>query len=165
MDCLFIPLSRRSCVCCVRESAMDSFSLLFSSSLLLLILAAAAADVSVDSRDERSALQRRGEGGAAATPGGLRFSGGKRGEFKILQVADMHYADGRSTGCLDVFPNQTATCSDLNTTAFVYRVIRAERPDLVVFTGTIIQPNIFPFFSFSYFGFCFDRLSLLVLSV
>ncbi|XP_064979679.1 probable inactive purple acid phosphatase 29 [Musa acuminata AAA Group] len=120
---------------------MDSFSLLFSSSLLLLILAAAAADVSVDSREERSALQRRGEGGAAATPGGLRFSGGRRGEFKILQVADMHYADGRSTGCLDVFPNQTATCSDLNTTAFVYRVIRAERPDLVVFTGD----NIFGF--------------------
>ncbi|XP_073011495.1 probable inactive purple acid phosphatase 29 [Typha latifolia] len=57
------------------------------------------------------------------------------GEFKILQVADMHYADGRTTPCLDVLPDQMATCSDLNTTAFIYRVIQAENPDLVVFTG------------------------------
>ncbi|KAJ4803867.1 purple acid phosphatase 14 [Rhynchospora pubera] len=65
----------------------------------------------------------------------------KTGEFKIVQVADMHYADGRSTGCLDVFPNQEATCSDLNTTDFLFRVFRAENPDLVVFTGD----NIFGF--------------------
>ncbi|KAL0920775.1 hypothetical protein M5K25_009942 [Dendrobium thyrsiflorum] len=64
----------------------------------------------------------------------LRF-GSKSGVFKILQVADMHYADGKETGCLDVFPDQLSTCSDLNTTAFIYRVIRHENPDFIVFTG------------------------------
>uniref|UniRef100_J3MZI2 Calcineurin-like phosphoesterase domain-containing protein n=2 Tax=Oryza brachyantha TaxID=4533 RepID=J3MZI2_ORYBR len=47
----------------------------------------------------------------------------------------MHYADGRRTGCLDVLPSEVAGCSDLNTTAFLYRLFRAEDPDLVVFTG------------------------------
>uniref|UniRef100_A0A2P2JRS4 Calcineurin-like phosphoesterase family protein n=1 Tax=Rhizophora mucronata TaxID=61149 RepID=A0A2P2JRS4_RHIMU len=65
----------------------------------------------------------------------LRF--GENGELKIVQVADMHYADGKSTPCLDVFPSQMATCSDLNTTAFVQRIIRAENPHLIVFTGTL----------------------------
>lgn len=72
---------------------------------------------------------------------GLRFNG-KSGEFRILQVADMHYADGKRTPCEDVFPQQMASCSDLNTTAFIRRVIRAEKPDLIVFTGTIYDyPN------------------------
>ncbi|KAH8488928.1 hypothetical protein H0E87_024528 [Populus deltoides] len=69
----------------------------------------------------------------------LRF--GKNGEFKILQVADMHFADGKTTPCLDVFPNQMPSCSDLNTTAFVERMIQAEKPDFIVFTGD----NIFGF--------------------
>ncbi|EPS60641.1 hypothetical protein M569_14163 [Genlisea aurea] len=64
----------------------------------------------------------------------LRFNGGS-GEFKILQIADMHYADGKTTPCEDVFPDQMPWCSDLNTTAFVARVILAENPDLLVFTG------------------------------
>ncbi|PIA34972.1 hypothetical protein AQUCO_03700315v1 [Aquilegia coerulea] len=63
----------------------------------------------------------------------LRF--GKNGHFKILQVADMHYGNGKTTPCQDVLPNQISTCSDLNTTAFVDRMIRAENPDLIVFTG------------------------------
>ncbi|KAL0002445.1 hypothetical protein SO802_016226 [Lithocarpus litseifolius] len=37
--------------------------------------------------------------------------------------------------CLDVFPEQMAACSDLNTTAFLERMIHAEKPDLIVFTG------------------------------
>ncbi|XP_031251146.1 probable inactive purple acid phosphatase 29 isoform X1 [Pistacia vera] len=69
----------------------------------------------------------------------LRF--GRDGEFKILQVADMHYADGKTTPCEDVLPTQVAGCSDLNTTAFVNRMILAEKPDLIVFTGD----NIFGF--------------------
>ncbi|OAY62041.1 probable inactive purple acid phosphatase 29 [Manihot esculenta] len=69
----------------------------------------------------------------------LRF--GQNGNFKILQVADMHFADGKITPCLDVFPGQMRTCSDLNTTAFIERMIRAENPDLIVFTGD----NIFGF--------------------
>ncbi|KAL9267951.1 putative inactive purple acid phosphatase 29 [Drosera capensis] len=63
----------------------------------------------------------------------LRF--GTSGEFKILQVADMHYANGKSTKCLNVFPYQMKDCSDLNTTAFTERMIQAEKPDLIVFTG------------------------------
>ncbi|VAI39408.1 unnamed protein product [Triticum turgidum subsp. durum] len=47
----------------------------------------------------------------------------------------MHYVDRRSTACEDVLPKQVAGCSDLNITAFLYRVIHAEDPDLVIFTG------------------------------
>lgn len=63
----------------------------------------------------------------------LRF--GKYGEFKILQVADMHYADGKTTPSRDVLPSQVLGCSDLNTSAFLHRMIEAEKPDLIVFTG------------------------------
>lgn len=64
----------------------------------------------------------------------LRFDG-TTGEFRILQVADMHYADGNKTPCEDVFRNQMPHCSDLNTTAFIERLIRAEKPHFIVFTG------------------------------
>ncbi|XP_004510621.2 probable inactive purple acid phosphatase 29 [Cicer arietinum] len=63
----------------------------------------------------------------------LRFD--QNGEFKILQVADMHYANGKNTLCLDVLPSQNISCSDLNTTAFIQRMILAEKPNLIVFTG------------------------------
>ncbi|KAH7519372.1 hypothetical protein FEM48_Zijuj08G0029100 [Ziziphus jujuba var. spinosa] len=69
----------------------------------------------------------------------LRF--GSSGEFKILQVADMHYGNGKPTPCLDVLPKQFASCSDLNTSAFIHRMILAEKPNLIVFTGD----NIFGF--------------------
>ncbi|KAI7747370.1 hypothetical protein M8C21_002291 [Ambrosia artemisiifolia] len=64
----------------------------------------------------------------------LRFNK-KKGEFRILQVADMHYANGRKTACEDMLPEQYAYCSDLNTTFFIERMIHAEKPDLIVFTG------------------------------
>ncbi|XP_010934408.1 probable inactive purple acid phosphatase 29 [Elaeis guineensis] len=108
--------------------------------LLPLFLSIIAISVECFEEEGRSTLSKRGRigGGEAGSPaavnGVLRFKGTK-GEFKILQVADMHYADGRSTPCLDVFPAQMPTCSDLNTTAFINRVIQAENPDLVVFTG------------------------------
>ncbi|KAL5572256.1 hypothetical protein UlMin_021853 [Ulmus minor] len=60
---------------------------------------------------------------------------GRNGEFKILQVADMHFVDGKSTPCLDVLSRQVAHCSDLNTSAFIHRMILAEKPNLIVFTG------------------------------
>ncbi|KAF5732027.1 inactive purple acid phosphatase 29-like isoform X1 [Tripterygium wilfordii] len=63
----------------------------------------------------------------------VRF--GENGEFKILQVADMHFADGKTTPCEDVLPSQVRGCSDLNTTAFIHRMIRAEKPHFIVFTG------------------------------
>lgn len=84
----------------------------------------------------------------------LRF--GKGGSFKILQVADMHYADGKTTPCENVFPEQMATCSDLNTTAFIRRMILAEKPDLIVFTGipSFIFLLIITSFCFYCFWFC-----------
>lgn len=58
------------------------------------------------------------------------------GAFKILQVADMHFGNGAATRCRDVAPELGgARCSDLNTTRFLRRLIEAERPDLIVFTG------------------------------
>ncbi|WJX86677.1 putative inactive purple acid phosphatase 29 [Trifolium repens] len=69
----------------------------------------------------------------------LRFD--KNGEFKILQVADMHYANGKNTLCLDILPSQNASCTDLNTTAFIHRMILAEKPNLIVFTGDNIFGN------------------------
>lgn len=83
----------------------------------------------------------------------LRF--GQNGEFKILQVADMHYADGKTTLCLDVLPSQNASCSDLNTTAFIEHMILAEKPNLIVFTGIhsffLIVAFLFCTFTFSCF--------------
>ncbi|GLJ36380.1 hypothetical protein SUGI_0730270 [Cryptomeria japonica] len=70
---------------------------------------------------------------SVATQLPLRFK--REGKFKIIQVADMHYANGKSTKCKDVLPSQFSSCSDLNTTAFLMRMIRVEKPDLVVFTG------------------------------
>ncbi|XP_047981959.1 probable inactive purple acid phosphatase 29 [Salvia hispanica] len=78
--------------------------------------------------------------GSSAVGRQLRFNA-KRGEFKILQVADMHFGDGKRTACLDVLPRQAPSCSDLNTTSFIRRMILAEKPNLIVFTGD----NIFGF--------------------
>ncbi|KAF5733403.1 inactive purple acid phosphatase 29 isoform X2 [Tripterygium wilfordii] len=61
---------------------------------------------------------------------------GENREFKILQVADMHYGDGKTTPCVNLTPIQEAApCSDLNTTAFLGHLIQAEKPHLIVFTG------------------------------
>ncbi|XP_057978811.1 probable inactive purple acid phosphatase 28 isoform X2 [Malania oleifera] len=57
------------------------------------------------------------------------------GTFKILQVADMHYANGVMTRCRDVLTSDFKYCSDLNTTRFVRRMIDAEKPDFLAFTG------------------------------
>ncbi|KAF8015120.1 hypothetical protein BT93_H0806 [Corymbia citriodora subsp. variegata] len=59
----------------------------------------------------------------------------ENGEFNIVQVADMHCADGKTTPCRDLLPSEMASCSDLNTTAFIHWMILAEKPDLIVFTG------------------------------
>lgn len=71
-------------------------------------------------------------GGGGVNP--LRFDG-KNGEFRILQVADMHYGNGKTTPCEDMLPQQMSSCSDLNTTDFIFRMIQAEKPHLIVFTG------------------------------
>uniref|UniRef100_A0A7C8YKW1 Acid phosphatase n=1 Tax=Opuntia streptacantha TaxID=393608 RepID=A0A7C8YKW1_OPUST len=64
----------------------------------------------------------------------LRFRSGE-GIFKILQVADMHYGQGAITRCRDVPSSEFKFCSDLNTTVFLQRLIEAEKPDFVAFTG------------------------------
>ncbi|KAI6680935.1 hypothetical protein NL676_034816 [Syzygium grande] len=63
----------------------------------------------------------------------LRFR--SDGTFKILQVADMHYANGVMTRCRDVLASEFGECSDLNTTRFVRRLIESEKPDFIAFTG------------------------------
>lgn len=63
----------------------------------------------------------------------LRFS--FNGTFKILQVADMHYGNGAVTRCRDVLESEFHYCSDFNTTRFLRRLIEAEKPDFVAFTG------------------------------
>ncbi|XP_042432038.1 probable inactive purple acid phosphatase 28 isoform X1 [Zingiber officinale] len=63
----------------------------------------------------------------------LRFR--SDGSFKILQVADMHYGNGLVTRCRDVLPSESSRCTDVNSTVFLKRMIEAERPDLIAFTG------------------------------
>ncbi|OIT39662.1 PREDICTED: probable inactive purple acid phosphatase 28 [Nicotiana attenuata] len=63
----------------------------------------------------------------------LRFN--SDGTFKILQVADMHYGNGKVTRCRDVLESEFNYCSDLNTTQFLRKMIEIEKPDLIVFTG------------------------------
>ncbi|KAG6550183.1 hypothetical protein Mapa_008141 [Marchantia paleacea] len=67
----------------------------------------------------------------------LRFNG--ESTFKILQVADMHYGNGATTKCSEIQPSEMPYCSDLNTTAFVRRLIQKEAPDLIVYTGDNID--------------------------
>ncbi|KAG8376402.1 hypothetical protein BUALT_Bualt09G0059800 [Buddleja alternifolia] len=68
-----------------------------------------------------------------AAPLPLRFR--SDGTFKILQVADMHYGNGKLTRCRDVTESEFEFCSDLNTTQFLQKMIRLENPDFVAFTG------------------------------
>lgn len=63
----------------------------------------------------------------------LRFR--SDGTFKILQVADMHFANGVNSRCRDVMDSEFKYCSDLNTTRFFKRMVDAETPDFIAFTG------------------------------
>ncbi|KAK3838377.1 MAG: Metallo-dependent phosphatase-like protein [Linnemannia elongata] len=55
------------------------------------------------------------------------------GSFKIVQFADIHMATGPHT-CYNAPSSMTCT-GDINTSEMMERVLEAERPDLVVFTG------------------------------
>lgn len=65
----------------------------------------------------------------------------EEGNFKILQVADMHFKNGDGTSeCADILESQAKyPCSDLNTTEFYSQILDIEKPDLVVFTGDQID--------------------------
>lgn len=47
----------------------------------------------------------------------------------------MHFGSG-SSRCRDVFTSEFESCSDVNTTLFLKRMIDAEKPDFIAFTGT-----------------------------
>ena len=47
----------------------------------------------------------------------------------------MHYGTGVLTSCKDVLASEFHYCSDLNTTQFLKRIIEAEKPDFIAFTG------------------------------
>ncbi|XVF72899.1 hypothetical protein PTKIN_Ptkin12aG0157800 [Pterospermum kingtungense] len=102
----------------------------FVAAMAVLLLCLAPVNVSAAARRQPSQQQ---------LPQKPRFD--RNGQFKILQVADMHYADGKTTPCLDVLPSQVHGCSDLNTSVFIQRMIEAEKPNFIVFTGD----NIFGF--------------------
>ncbi|ORX90710.1 Metallo-dependent phosphatase [Basidiobolus meristosporus CBS 931.73] len=57
------------------------------------------------------------------------------GSFKILQLADLHMTSHRS-GCYDVpTTGEWKSCTNLKTLEFAERMIKAESPDVIVFTG------------------------------
>lgn len=65
------------------------------------------------------------------------------GKFKLVQFADLHWANGNASDCRDLTAEQQQyPCSDLNTSAFMAAVLDAEAPvDLVVFTGDNIMSD------------------------
>jgi len=112
------------------SSSLTPFAFFF-----LLLLSDSVSECREERGKESEITSYSHRSSSSSSFGLLRFGKKRDGEYKILQVADMHYADGRDTKCEDVFESQMPTCSDLNTTAFIYRVIQAENPDLIVFTG------------------------------
>lgn len=54
----------------------------------------------------------------------------------LMKVADMHYGNGGLTRCRDVLDSEFAHCSDHNTSLFLKRMIQAEKPDFIAFTGS-----------------------------
>lgn len=55
----------------------------------------------------------------------------------MIKVADMHYGNGALTRCRDVLDSEFEHCSDLNTSRFLKRMIEAEKPDFIAFTGAV----------------------------
>lgn len=47
----------------------------------------------------------------------------------------MHFANGVNTRCRDVLDFEFEHCSDLNTSRFLKRMVEAENPDFIAFTG------------------------------
>jgi len=62
------------------------------------------------------------------------------GSLRLLQVSDTHHHV--ATSCDDVAAS--SPCTSANNTALLRSVVRAERPDLVAFTGDIIDGRSFP---------------------
>ncbi|KAF9903396.1 purple acid phosphatase [Linnemannia zychae] len=75
-------------------------------------------------------IYRTGEKTLPRTPT-LKFK--DDGSFKIVQFADIHMATGPHS-CYNA-PSSMSCTGDINTSEMMERVLEAERPDLVVFTG------------------------------
>ena len=58
--------------------------------------------------------------------------------FTVLQIADTQIGDVASDVCKNIGPHKFE-CTAYNTTRFVSRLVRAARPDLVVFTGDQVE--------------------------
>lgn len=58
------------------------------------------------------------------------------------KVADMHFANGVNSRCRDVMDSEFKHCSDLNTTRFFKRMVDAEKPDFIAFTGYFLNPAV-----------------------
>eukprot|EP00735_Rhodelphis_limneticus_P003047 TRINITY_DN1423_c0_g1::TRINITY_DN1423_c0_g1_i1::g.27128::m.27128 TRINITY_DN1423_c0_g1::TRINITY_DN1423_c0_g1_i1::g.27128 ORF type:complete len:383 (-),score=122.12,sp/Q9FMK9/PPA29_ARATH/39.95/2e-81,Metallophos/PF00149.23/2.9e-14,Metallophos_2/PF12850.2/9.4e-07 TRINITY_DN1423_c0_g1_i1:400-1506(-) len=58
--------------------------------------------------------------------------------FKIVQFADLHFRNMEDGKCQSILPEQEP-CNSFNTTAFMARVLDAEKPDFAVFTGDQID--------------------------
>ncbi|KAG5116687.1 hypothetical protein JHK84_042800 [Glycine max] len=83
----------------------------------------------------------------------ISFSNSSKCFVSTWQVADMHYDSGTIvTRCKDVLASEFEFCSDLNTTQFLKRIIRAENPDFVAFTGDNIFGSSSPDAAESLFG-------------
>lgn len=62
------------------------------------------------------------------------------GNFKILQVADVHFGNGKTDKCKDLTETeQQFACNSYNSTSFIEEIYNLEKPDLVVYTGDNID--------------------------
>lgn len=66
----------------------------------------------------------------------------------------MHFGQGLITRCKDVSPSEFKYCSDLNTTRFIQRLIQAEKPDFLAFTGISFISNYSSLLVHYLFGNC-----------
>ena len=59
------------------------------------------------------------------------------GDLKILQISDTHFKNGAQSKCEDY----KGECTSLKTIKFIKKALEFEKPDLVVFSGDLIDPE------------------------
>ncbi len=67
----------------------------------------------------------------------LKFT--KEHKYKILQVSDLHFSTGFAE-CIDPFPPETkdGCIADQRSLKFVKKVLKLEKPDLIILTGDLV---------------------------
>lgn len=59
----------------------------------------------------------------------------KSGDFKVIQLADLHFSTGPGR-CMDPYPDAPADCqADPRTLEYITKILDKEKPDYVVLTG------------------------------